>query len=425
LIDSAKIILEAKDIAKLFPKGAGQEFSVLEDINFKVGNGEFIALLGPSGAGKSTLLRILAGLTTPSKGKVLYHGLPLSAAKPRLGMVFQSFALFPWLTVKENVELGLKSKRMPFEAVEEKALKMLDAVGLDGFEEAYPRELSGGMRQRVGIARALVIEPELLLMDEPFSALDVLTADALRRELIELWRARRMPIKSIIMVTHNIEEAVLLADRALIMSHNPGRLRADLQLNLPHPRERASMAFQLMVDRLYTILTRPSEEIPSLIKPRFQFLPHVKVGGLAGLLELVEYKGDTVDIFSLASELNMEVDDIVPLMQAAAILRFGDIKEGDFSLLQEGKDFARADTLKRKEIFKTAAVKNIQLIKQILQTLSVAAKKSMGEQFFIDVLENYFTEKEAWIQLEIAIDWGRYGELFAYDYDAGKLYLEN
>jgi len=424
LNNTEEILLGTKGISKSYPKGAGREILILDDINIRVKNGEFIALLGPSGAGKSTLLRILAGLSSPSDGQVLYHGLPVAEARPKLAMVFQSFALFPWLTVKENVELGLKSQRLPARESEEKAIKMLDLVGLDGFEEAYPRELSGGMRQRVGIARALVVEPELLLMDEPFSALDVLTADTLRGELIDLWLTGRMPIKSIIFVTHNIEEAVFLGNRALILSHNPGRLRVDFPLDLPYPRQRASKEFQSVVDRIYTILTKPSDEIPLPIKERYQLLPHLKIGGMAGLLDLVDHKGGVVDIFALASDLSMEVDDIFPLMQAAVVLGFGDIKEGDFSLLAKGRDFSKADTLARKEIFRDAAIQNVQLVKQIVQTLSAAAGKKMGKEFFLAILEKHFTPEEARSQMEIAIDWGRYGELFAYDSDTSDLYFE-
>ncbi len=420
------IILETRGITKAYPMSGGKELAVLEDINIEVKEGEFISILGPSGAGKSTLLRIMVGLTKPSKGEIFYHGLPLDKAKPKISMVFQSFALFPWLTVLENVELGLKSYNIPDEIAREKAIKMLDMVGLDGFEDAYPRELSGGMRQRVGIARAMVIEPEILFMDEPFSALDILTADNLRGELIDLWINKKIPTKSIIFVTHNIEEAVYLSDRAIILSHNPGRVKADIPIELMYPREKDSRDFIYTVDKIFTILTKPSEEVPFLIKmERYQFLPHTKVGAIAGLVELVYDKGGRADISALASELSMEVDDIFPIIEASVFLGLGEIKEGDYVVTKKGENFAVADALTKKEIFRDIALSNIQLIKQIVQVLQTSSKHRISEDFFIEILENHFTKEEAWNQLETAIDWGRYAELFAYDYDSGELYLES
>lgn len=421
----AEIILETKNLVKSFPMSGGKELSVLEDINIQVREGEFVAILGPSGAGKSTLLRILVGLAMPTKGEVLYHGIPLQKAKPKIAMVFQSFALFPWLTVLENVKIGLKPYELPDDIATERAIRMLDMVGLDGFEDAYPRELSGGMRQRVGIARALVIEPEVLFMDEPFSALDILTADNLRKELVDLWVKKKMPIKSIIFVTHNIEEAVYLSDRAIILSHNPGKVKADIFIDMAYERDKNSREFKYTVDKIFTILTRPTEEVPLLFeRERYQFLPHTKVGAIAGLIELVHDKGGRVDISMLASDLSMEVDDIFPLIEASVFLGFGQIKEGDFIITEKGRQFSEADALMKKEIFKETALKNIQLIKQIMQVLQTTSKHRMSEEFFIEILENHFTKEEAWNQLETAIDWGRYAELFAYDYDTGELYLE-
>ena len=237
-------ILEAKNIFKSYPMGSGKNLSVLEDINLQVAEGEIVSILGPTGAGKSSLLRILSGLAKPSEGAVLYHGVPLEKSNPNIAMVFQNFAIFPWLTVLENVEVGLKAKGVPNNTTRDKAIKTIDLVGLDGFEEAYPRELSGGMKQRVGLARALAMEPEILFMDEPFSALDVLTADNLRNEVMDLWLEKKMPIKSIILITHNIEEAVFLSDRAVVMRHNPGRIRADVQIVLPHLRDKNSKEFK-------------------------------------------------------------------------------------------------------------------------------------------------------------------------------------
>lgn len=419
------VILETKKLFKSYPMGSGKSLSVLEDINIKVQEGEIVSILGPTGAGKSSLLRILAGLAKPSEGEVLYHGVPLDETKPNIAMVFQNFAIFPWLTVVENVEVGLKAKGVSREIAREKSVKAIDLVGLDGFEEAYPRELSGGMKQRVGLARALAVEPEILFMDEPFSALDVLTADNLRNEIIDLWLKKKMPIKSIILITHNIEEAVFLSDRAIVMRHNPGKIRADIPITLPHVRDKDSKEFKYLLDEIYSILTRPAREVPFLLrKERYQFIPHAKIGAISGLVELVHDKGGKVDIPVLASDLSMEVDDIFPLTEAAVFLGFAEIKEGDILLKEQGKVFAEADALKKKEIFREMAISNIQLLKQIFQVLSTSAKHRMSEDFFIEILENYFTEEEAWNQLETAIDWGRYAELFAYDLDSGEVYLE-
>lgn len=418
-------ILEAKDISKSFPMSGGRELHVLENINFSVNEGEIISIVGPSGAGKSSLLKILSGLAEPTSGVVLYHGKPLKEARPNIGMVFQSFAIFPWLTVLENVEIGLLAKNEKEEEARQRALKVIDMVGLDGFEEAYPRELSGGMKQRVGIARALAVEPEIFFMDEPFSALDILTAENLRSELLDLWLKKRMPTKSIIIVTHNIEEAIELSDRIIVMSHNPGRIKADIVVTIPAPRDKNSKEFKYLLDELYAILTRPAEEVPFLLrKERYQFLPHAKIGAISGLIELVYDKGGRADIPQLASDLSMEVDDIFPLTEAAVFLGFAEIKEGDIILTEHGRIFAEADALGKKGLFKDMALKNIQLIKQIVQVLSQSTKHRISEDFFIEILENHFTEEEAWNQLETAIDWGRYAELFAYDYDTGELYLE-
>jgi NitT/TauT family transport system ATP-binding protein len=419
------LILSTKGLMKSYPMGAGKEITVLEDINMEIMEGEFVSILGPSGAGKSTLLRILAGLAVASGGTVFYHEVPFEKARPKIAMVFQSFALFPWLTVLENTSLGLKSSGIADDAAREKAIKMLDIVGLDGFEDAYPRELSGGMRQRVGIARALVVEPEVLLMDEPFSGLDVLTADHLRSDLIDFWTEKKMPIKSIILVTHNIEEAVEMSDRAIVLSHNPARIKADVKITAPHPRDSNAKEFKFIVDRIYSILTGPAEKIPFLLEQeRYQFLPHTKVGAVAGLLELVFDKGGKVDIPALTAELSMEVDDIFPLIEAAVFLGLGETKNGDFIITNKGRTFSQADTLEKKVIFQDMALNNIQLVKQIYQVLLSVGKHRISEDFFIEILENHFTTDEAWNQLEIAIDWGRYAELFAYDYDTGDLYLE-
>lgn len=419
------VILEIHNLCKAYPMRGGSQLTVLEDISLTVKEGEFISILGPSGAGKSTLLRIISGLISPTSGKILYYGKNFEDANPKIAMVFQNFALFPWLTVLENVEIGLKARGIIGKEATEKALKMIDLVGIDGFEEAYPRELSGGMKQRVGIARALAVEPDILFMDEPFSALDILTADNLRSELARLWSEKKLPIKSIIFVTHNIEEAVFLSNRAIILSHNPANIRAEIAINVPYLRNKNSKEFALLVDDIYTILTQPKKEVPFVLrKERYQFLPHTKVGAIAGLLELAQQNSEGIDISKLTSDLGLEVDDVFPLIEASALLGFAEVKEGEIKLTPIGKAFSQSDVLEKKIIFKDMALKNIQLVKQIYQVLLNAKNKRISEDFFMEILENHFTKEEAWNQLEIAIDWGRYAELFAYDYDTGEFFIE-
>src|SRR6202047_2410006 len=253
-------IIEAVGVEKSYPQADGTRIQVVGLTNLVIEPGKIVALLGPSGCGKSTLLRMLTGLSQPSSGTLLWHGKPLDGQMPNVAIVFQSFALFPWLTVLENVEAPLQAKGVPAVERRKHALRTLDTVGLDGFETAYPKELSGGMKQRVGFARALVVEPEVLFMDEPFSALDVLPAETLRGELLELWTSRKMPTRAIFMVTHNIEEAVLLADRVVVLGRNPGRIRADFEVDLPRPRDRKSRRFLEFVDHIYKVLTQPDVE---------------------------------------------------------------------------------------------------------------------------------------------------------------------
>src|SRR5271163_622298 len=257
--NGAEPIIEARKLEKFYTQPDGTRIQVISATDLAVYPGKIIALLGPSGCGKSTLLRMLTGLSPSSAGEVYWHGQPVRGESPNVSIVFQSFALFPWLTVLENVEAPLEARGMPTIERHKRALRIIDAVGLDGFESAYPKELSGGMKQRVGVARALVVEPEVLFMDEPFSALDVLTAETLRGELLELWTSRRIPTRAIFIVTHNIEEAIELADRILVLAHRPASLRDDFLVELPHPRDHKSPRFLELVDHVYKVLTQPED----------------------------------------------------------------------------------------------------------------------------------------------------------------------
>lgn len=423
-------ILQARDVSKWFG-GTGDTPSVvvLDGVDLSIREGEFVALLGPSGSGKTTFMRILAGLSEPSRGEVLYHGTPLQGVNPGVSVVFQSFALFPWMSVLENVELGLKASGMDLRAAKDRALAAIDMIGLDGFEDALPRELSGGMKQRVGFARALAVEPELLCMDEPFSGLDVLTADNLRGELMDLWLEKKIPTKAILAITHSIEEAVMMADKVVIFWHNPGRVAAVLKVGLSHPRDKKSPQFKKMIDQIYTILVRQSEiETRANQRPlalrKFQKLPHARLGALSGLLDLIHERGGRKDIYELESELNMEADDLLELTEAASLLGMASLEEGDIKLTELGLRFVSGDILSRKDVFREAVAGSVVVINQIIQALNTATDHSMNEEFFLDVLENHFTEDEAWRQLQTVIDWGRYAELFAYDEQSGVLYTE-
>jgi NitT/TauT family transport system ATP-binding protein len=431
------VILEAKGVTKTFTTPDGRALPVLDGVSLTLREGEIVALLGKSGSGKSTMLRCIAGLIAPSAGSVSYRGTPLNGANPGVAMVFQSFALLPWLTVQQNVELAMQAREVPQDVRRDKALRAIDLIGLDGFESAYPKELSGGMRQRVGFARALAVEPDALLMDEPFSALDVLTAANLRGELTRLWEGHDFPVKAVLIVTHNIEEAVQLADRILVLSSNPGRIRAELPVALPRPRDRHEAGFENIVDTVYDILTGREEAAEQAVAaaasgsapgalaltPSELPLPEVSAGGLSGLLEILAAKGGEDGLAELADELSFEVDDLLPLVDAAVMLGLAEVHGADLELTEDGREFATADIDASKTLFGKLAAERIPLIKAIVKGLRATADGSLREGFFLDLLRRGFSAEEARRQLDIAIDWGRYGELFEYDAETGQLVL--
>jgi len=427
-------IIQASKVEKFYGEHTSATIPVIAPTDLDIVPGQILALLGPSGSGKSTLLRMLTGLTAPSAGDVLWHGRPIRECSPNVSIVFQSFALFPWLTVFENVEAPLKARGVNSFERRKRSLKILDTVGLDGFEQAYPKELSGGMKQRVGFARALVVEPEVLFMDEPFSALDVLTAENLRSELLELWGKKAIPTKAIFIVTHNIEEAVLLADRIIVLGKNPGCIRTDFEVAMPRPRERKSDEFTNYVDYIYKVLTSPKlPELPSQPQesqparpPRvaYPMLSHARPGGIAGLLELIDDQPNgREDMYRLADDLSFELDDLLPIVDAAHQLGFLKVEEGDAEITPAGHEFANAEILRQKELFRQAVLTNVILLRQITRTLEAKRDHSAPEELFHDLLDEHFSEEESKRQLETAISWGRYAELFEYDADRRRLYL--
>ncbi|ATY12671.1 nitrate ABC transporter ATP-binding protein [Amycolatopsis sp. AA4] len=419
----SEVLVSVDHVSKSFPGSAGDELRVLDDITLDLRAGEIVALLGRSGSGKSTLLRTIAGLIGPTRGTVRYRGEELDGANPGTAMVFQTFALMPWLTVQDNVELGLAARGIPPKARRERALQAIDLIGLDGFESAYPKELSGGMRQRVGFARALVLEPDVLLMDEPFSALDVLTAENLRTELMSLWQRADFPTKAVCIVTHNIEEAVLLADRVLVLGANPGTLRAEVEVDLARPRDRKSPAFAALVERLYDLLTGrdPAAVEPAQATPTARPLPHASVGGLAGLVELVHARGGHADLPDLAAELSFEVDDLLPLVDAAALLDLLFVAGGDLHLTPVGTAFTTADIQTSKKIFAGQVRDRAPLVRTIVNALTASSDGTLRAEFFLDLLRRGFSAADARQQLDTAIDWGRYAELFDYDTDSDRI----
>jgi NitT/TauT family transport system ATP-binding protein len=418
-------LLEVRHVSRYYGKG-DKRFMAVQDVNLKIFPNEFVCLLGPSGCGKSTMLRMITGLNPVSEGQVLYKGQPLSGVNPHATIVFQTFALYPWLTVQENVEVALKARSVPEDARREKALQLLDKVGLDGFESAYPRELSGGMRQKCGFARAMAIEPELLCLDEPFSALDVLSAEALRGELMELWLNKAIPTRAVLMVTHNIEEAVFMADRIIVMEKDPGRVLTEIPVTLRHPRHHKDTLFQALVDKVYAAVAGQTEPETSSIAPglpgQLVKLPDAAINRMAGLLEKVNEEGGRHDLYRLAQDLALELDDMLPVVEAAELTGFATVDQGDIALTPLGQTFADASIPARKEII-AGRVLRLPVIGWIYETLRADDDGRVAEEYFAERLQADFGEY-AGKQLDTAINWGRYAELFEFDDDTDELYLQ-
>jgi len=429
-------LLQVQSVRQAFPKPDGEDLLVLDDINLTLAEGEIVGLLGRSGSGKSTLLRLISGLARPTAGSVMYQGHSVTGPAPGIAMVFQTFALFPWLTVLENVQLGLEALGLPEAEIRKRALAGIDLIGLDGYESAYPRELSGGMRQRVGFARALVVHPNILLMDEPFSALDVLTAETLRTDFLDLWTEGRLPIKGVILVTHNIEEAVLMCDRILIFSRSPGHIIEDIKVTLPQPRNRLESEFRDLVERIYVTMTARPAAPPPRVAPGPErllgggidlLLPRVSANTMSGLIEAVAgapYNGKA-DLPVIASALQMEVDDLFPVAEALQLLRFADIEGGDIKLTDSGKLFAEAGVDDRKKLFQRQLMDHVPLANHIRRVLQERANHTAPRSRFLDELEDHMTSEGAEQTLRAVIAWARFAEAFAYDDRSEAFSLDN
>lgn len=424
MADDNSPIIDLRNICMAFARRGGEPLPVLEDINVSIRTGEIIGLLGRSGSGKSTLLRIAAGLMKPTSGEVVYRGAHLTEPAEGIAVVFQTFALFPWLTVLENVEAGLDALGLPRGQARQRAQEAIDLIGLDGFQSAYPRELSGGMRQRVGFARAIATTPDVLLMDEPFSALDVLTAETLRTDFLDLWEEHELPTKSVLMVTHNIEEAVLMCDRLLVLSSNPAHVAAEIAVTIPRPRNRLDDEFGSIVDNVYSVLTARTIASLGALKQahgHVQPLPPAPVSRISGLIEVLEaqpYRG-RAELDTLASSLSLDITHLFPIAEALHILEFAELKDGALKLTAAGHVFARSSIDERKRLFREHLLRFVPLTAHICRVLHERGSRGAPRQRFDVELEDHLTDREAERTLRAATAWGRYAELFAYNDKTG------
>jgi len=423
-------IIELKSVGKSFRSADGSARAVLEGVNFTLSEGEIVALLGQSGSGKSTMLRLMAGLITADAGQVLYRGMPLYGPANGISMVFQSFALFPWLTVQKNVVLGLEAKGMPPKERAERAEAAIEMIGLSGFEGALPRELSGGMRQRVGIARALVLEPEVLLMDEAFSALDVLTGERLREDILDLWESGKMSTKAILVVSHNIEEAVMMADRVLVFASDPGRVRDELAVSLARPRQVASPTVRSLIDNVYGLMTGGStrQSRVSAKEVKLQLgdrLPDADIARMEGILEVLaeEPFHGRADLPKLAEETGLTDEELLDVSKALTLLGFAILDGGDIMLTPLGEQYARTEQVERHELFGRQLLENVPLIAYIRHGLEQDPSGDLHQDLFLRLLRFTLDETDSASALRIAIEWGRYGNLFEYIFNTGVIHL--
>ncbi len=425
-------LLELRGVGQSYPAAeSGVRVKILEDINLAVQEGEIVAILGRSGCGKSTLLRIMCGLVEPSAGTVLYRGRPVTGPAAGISMVFQSFALFPWLTVLQNVTLGLEARGVEVGERNRRADEVIEMIGLSGYESAYPKELSGGMRQRVGFARALVVDPDVLLMDEAFSALDVPTAESLRADLLDLWSERLIPTQAIVMVSHSIEEALFLADRVLVFDSNPGRVKDEVRVTLKHPRDRESASFRALVERIYGIMTTAAAGSTGgavhggRVGLAYR-LPEVSVAQVSGVLEQLDQSGDHggAELSELAEEMHLDLDTLFAIVDALELLGLAHVAERRIRMTRLGKVFVDGDQQQRRRIFAEHLVRRVPLVAHILRVLDERPQRRAPEERFLRELEDRLSEQESERVLSVVIQWARYAELLDYDYDAGVLSME-
>lgn len=431
------VLVEARHVSQAYHKDSAVDLQVLDDVNFSIHAGEIVGLLGRSGSGKSTLLRILAGLLSPTSGEVVWKDHLIDGPQSGIAMVFQSFALFPWMTVEENVALGLDAKGIQGQERDRLVENAINLIGLGGYENAWPKELSGGMQQRVGLARALVVQPDLLLMDEPFSALDVLTAENLRTDLVELWSEKKLPVQGMLVVTHNIEEAVLICDRIMIFSSNPGRIAHSLTVPFAHPRNREDLAFRQFVDQIYALMTQRAPIVseadmaigvkqPNSSIPAFMALPSVSITMMIGMMEALAAPplNGRADLPMLAEKLQLELDDLFPLGESLELLRLAELEDGDIILTNEGVHFVLSDMDERKAIMGHALIHNVPLVKMIRNVLDERPTHSTSAERFRDEMGATMSPDYARQTLQTVVGWARFAELFDFDEEGDRFYLE-
>ncbi|OUI95790.1 nitrate ABC transporter ATP-binding protein [Acetobacter indonesiensis] len=431
------VLVEARHVSQAYHKDSAVDLQVLDDVNFSIHAGEIVGLLGRSGSGKSTLLRILAGLLSPTSGEVVWKDHLIDGPQSGIAMVFQSFALFPWMTVEENVALGLDAKGIQGQERDRLVENAINLIGLGGYENAWPKELSGGMQQRVGLARALVVQPDLLLMDEPFSALDVLTAENLRTDLVELWSEKKLPVQGMLVVTHNIEEAVLICDRIMIFSSNPGRIAHSLTVPFAHPRNREDLAFRQFVDQIYALMTQRAPIVseadmaigvkqPNASIPAFMALPSVSITMMIGMMEALAAPplNGRADLPMLAEKLQLELDDLFPLGESLELLRLAELEDGDIILTNEGVHFVLSDMDERKAIMGHALIHNVPLVKMIRNVLDERPTHSTSAERFRDEMGATMSPDYARQTLQTVVGWARFAELFDFDEEGDRFYLE-
>jgi NitT/TauT family transport system ATP-binding protein len=405
----------------------GNPLRVLEDINLNVRPNEVIALLGPSGCGKSTILRILAGLMPPTRGEILYHGQKLDGLNPGVAIVFQSFALYPWLTVTDNIRTVLEAAGRPPDMVRQRAEQVIRMVGLAGFEDVYPRELSGGMKQRIGMARALSVDPEILLMDEPFSHVDALTAESLRAEVMDIWGAKKSNLSSILLVSHDIKEVVYMADRIVILAAHPGRVRTIVENSLPRPRDYRSPQLLSLVDHLHEIITRtelpdPPAPAPAGLAP-IEPLPEASSSEIIGLLEYLDARGGRQDVFRIAADTNRAFDQVIRVVRAAEMLDFVDTPKRMVVLEPEGLRFVRATPEARKAIWRERLL-TLRLFRDVHEILQRQPQHEIERGFILETIILNMPQEDYEKMFQTFIRWARFGDLFAYDEKAGIVALQ-
>ncbi|HWH41743.1 MAG TPA: nitrate/sulfonate/bicarbonate ABC transporter ATP-binding protein [Usitatibacter sp.] len=441
VVGDASTLVELHRVSKTYEVAdGGPDVRILDDIDLTVREGEMLALLGQSGSGKSTILRLVAGLTKPTQGTVLRHGTPLEGVNPDVAIVFQSFALYPWLTVEENVEVGIIRRRVPREEAAGEIQRAIDLIGLAGYENAYPKQLSGGMRQRVGFARALVARPEVLLMDEAFSALDILTAENLRNEVVKLWQDRaNAGLKSLFFVTHNIEEAVFMASRILVMSSHPGRITTEIVNPLPWPRDPNAASFEAMMNQVRAAITalalpdQPAErtaaagrtaplaEAPASSQ-RIESIPNVPVALIVGLLEVLEANDESINVFDLSARIAKDFGETIAIVKAAEMLNLVDTPKDEVHMLPPGWYFLAAPLAQRKTLFHQA-IERLRLFQIIEAKLAEAPDERMSADEVKEMLATLLPYDEREHLFQTIVAWGRFADILDYDQDDDTVFL--